>query len=250
MKYIKGSESISIEKDSNIGILVSHGFTGTTSTMKSLCESFGAQGWSVECPRLPGHGTTWEDLSRCKYQDWIDELERSLVKLKENANLIFMVGLSMGGALTLSLASRHPEFKGIILINHLAVMKEMKYIFVPYLRKFIKSVKAIGNDVKNLDVKEITYDQTPLEGVYQLILLTKNIARKIKKIDQPVLIFKSKIDHVVPQYNVGYTVDRLSSNEIDIVKLDNSYHVATIDYDHELIVEKSIKFIKKNLGTN
>ena len=42
------------------GALCLHGFTGNPSSMRGLAEAFAAAGFSVELPRLPGHGTTVE----------------------------------------------------------------------------------------------------------------------------------------------------------------------------------------------
>ncbi len=66
-------------------------------------------------------------------------------------------------------------------------------------------------------------------------------------ISQPFLIFKSIEDHVIPKISATYTMKKLGSKDKELIWLDNSYHVAPLDYDKELIVKKSIEFIENHL---
>lgn len=246
MEYMKGSEPYSYTSSSDIGILVIHGFTGTTSSLKYLGDAFGNAGYNVESPRLSGHGTKWQDLNKIKYTDWIRDVENSLEILKKRCKKIFLAGLSMGGNLSLYLAENYTEtIDGIILINHLYVLKDPLLPLVPILRFIIPSVPGISSDIKDPNEKEISYDRTPVNGVYEMTKLMKIVRKNIKKVTQPTLIFKSKFDHVIPIESAFLTFNEISSNHKEIVWLENSYHVATMDYDKDIIVERSLEFIKK-----
>src|SRR5947208_12339999 len=101
------------------GALVLHGFTGSPVSMRPLAEAFAEVGLAVEMPRLPGHGTDPADLALTTWDDWLAEAERALAALQARtpAGNVVVAGLSMGGALTLALAERHPELAGIVCIN-------------------------------------------------------------------------------------------------------------------------------------
>ena len=99
------------------GALVLHGFTGNPSSVRTLAQAFAAEGFHVELPRLPGHGTTIEDMLTTGWGDWSAATEDAYERLAGRAGAIVVAGLSMGAELTLWLALRHPQVVGIVCIN-------------------------------------------------------------------------------------------------------------------------------------
>jgi len=247
MDFSKYHQPFSHVTESEVGILVIHGITSTTSSMKYLAKQFADVGYNVELPKLAGHGTKWQDMNSIKYTDWIDDLKKALTKLQKRCSKIFLCGLSLGGGLALFMAGKHPELSGVILINHAAKFTGPKFWFVPILRKFIKSVPAVASDIKDPNFKEIAYDRTPTNGVYEMLKMLKEMQKMLPDISQAILIFKSKEDHIVPKLSVTYTIKNIGSKDKELIWLENSYHVAPLDYDKELIVKKSIEFIKDHI---
>jgi carboxylesterase len=231
----------------DVGVIVSQGFTGTVGSIIYLAKYLGSQGYHVEAPRLSGHATKWEDLNKVRYTDWINDIETAYEKLRKRANNVFMAGLSMGGALTLYMLEHHPELKGGILINHVVFVNDPKVKLLPILSLFVKSMPAIGSDIKDPNVKEPAYDRTPTRGAYEMIKLLNVIQKDLDKITQPLLILKSKEDHVVPLENVDYTLKNVKSKDVKVIYLENSYHVATMDYDKDIINQYTKEFIEEHL---
>lgn len=231
----------------DIGVLVLQGFTGTVGSIIYHAKFFANEGYHVEAPRLSGHATKWEDLNKVKYTDWINDVENAYKKLQERATNIFVSGLSMGGALALYMLEHHPEIKGGILINHIIVLNDPKVKLLPILSLFIKSMPAIGSDIKDPTVKEPAYDRTPTRGAYEMVKLLNLVQKNLDKITQPLLIMKSKEDHVVPLENVEYTLGNVKSNDVKVIYLENSYHVATMDYDKDIINKYAKNFIETHL---
>lgn len=229
--------------ESDIGVLVIHGITSTTSSMQYLASKFADEGYNVELPGLAGHGTKWQDMNSIKYTDWIDDLEEALTKLQKRSSKIFLCGLSLGGGLALFMAGKHPELNGLILINHAAKFTGPKFWFAPIIRKIIKSVPAVASDIKDPNSKEIAYSRTPTNGAYEMLKMLKKMQKMLPNISQPVLVFKSKVDHIVPKLSVTYTMENIGSEDKELIWLENSYHVAPLDYDKELIAKKSIEFV-------
>ncbi len=246
MEILKGWEPFSFDNGSDTGVLLSQGFTGSTSSVIYLGHKLSEAGFNVEGPRLSGHGTRWEDIIGVSFKDWICDAEDSLFRLRKNSKKIFTAGLSMGGTLALRLAEIHSDVKGIITVNHALFAAEEMALFVPVLKHFIKSVSAISNDLKNTGVKEIGYDRTPLAGVHELIKLQRETRMEIGKIVQPVLLFKSAVDHVLKAKNTVWAYNHLPSKDKELVWLHNSYHVATMDFDRDLIAQKTVEFINKH----
>lgn len=246
MDLAKYHKQFSHDAKSEIGILVIHGITSTTSSMQFLADKFAQAGFNVELPGLIGHGTKWQDMNKIKYQDWIEDLETALKKLQQRCSRIFLCGLSLGGGLALYLAAHHPELTGLVLINHASKFTDPKFWFVPIMKFFVKSVPAVASDIKDPNSKEIAYDRTPTNGVNEMLKMLKIVRKKLPEIKHPAIIFKSREDHVVPLVSATYTLDNLGSVDKELIWLDNSYHVAPLDYDKELLAEKSIEFINEH----
>ncbi len=250
MEIMKGAESFSHEGRLNAGVVVLQGFTGTTGSVIYLARFLADNGLHIECPRLSGHGTKWEDLNKVSYTDWIKDVENAYSTLRKRVDNIFVEGLSMGGALALYLEESHSEILGGILINHIILLEGFSVRLLPILKLFIKSVPAISSDIKDPSEHELAYDRTPTGGAHEMVKLLKLVRDNLNKVEQPNLIFKSREDHVVPLSNVEYTLKYLPSKEKEIIWLENSYHVATMDYDKDIICEKSLGFIKKHLSVS
>jgi carboxylesterase len=243
MELMKGGEPFSFSADSKVGVVVIQGFTGTTSSVYYLGKCLADKGYNVEGPRLTGHGTKWQDLNNVRYTDWINDVEKAFDKIKKRAENIYVAGLSMGGTLALYLAEHHQDIKGVILINHAILLHDPRLPFLGVLKYFIKSTPAIGSDIKDPSQKEIAYERTPTAGAHEMVKLLSVVRIDLSKVTAPTLIFKSKEDHVVPLDNAEYTLERISSKNKKIIWLENSYHVATMDFDKDLICEKSAEFI-------
>ncbi|WP_200416010.1 alpha/beta hydrolase [Virgibacillus salexigens] len=226
------------------GVLVIHGFTGSTQSMRFLGEQLANAGFTVFGPRLIGHGTSPEDMENATYQDWIQTVEKGLAKLQETCKEVYVTGLSMGGTLTLYLAEHHPEIKGIMPINAAIHMPEMIKNYQELINSNTRFIDGIGSDIKKNGVEELAYKQTPVKSMGEIIALTKKVREQLSTINIPAMIFASSVDHVVPPENSQEIYQSISSKERSIVSLELSYHVATLDHDKELIAEKCIAFIK------
>lgn len=247
MNYKKYHKPFSNVANSDIGVLVIHGFTSTTSSMMYLAQKFADSGYNVELPPLKGHGTKWDDMNNVSYQDWIDDVENAYNILRQRSNIIFVCGLSMGGALALHLAEQHSEIKGLIIINNALIFTNPKFLFVPILQHILPYVPAVAGDIKKPDTVEIAYTKTSIKAVNQMLKLLKITKNNLNKIKMPALIFKSRDDHVIPIKSATYTLNNISSKDKELIWLKNSYHVAPLDNDKELIAEKSLEFIVKNI---
>ena len=69
-------------------------------------EYLNAQGYTCLGVRLAGHATSPEDMIRSRYTDWIASVEDGYHLLRGVADQIFLVGLSMGGVLSLLMSTR------------------------------------------------------------------------------------------------------------------------------------------------
>jgi carboxylesterase len=85
--------------------------------MRGLAQAFAAAGFAVELPRLPGHGTTVDDMLTTTWADWSWCAERAFDELAARCDRVVVAGLSMGGSLAVWLAAHHPEIAGVVAVN-------------------------------------------------------------------------------------------------------------------------------------
>ncbi len=225
------------------GVLVLHGFTGNPSSMRPLAEALAAAGHTVELPRLPGHGTTVEDMLTTSWADWSGAAESALRDLSARTERVVVAGLSMGGSLTCWLATRHPELAGIICINPaVAPRADMLEVVNAMVASGETLMDGIGSDVADPDVVESAYTQTPLPPLVSMFEVAEEIVADLGRITCPLLLFTSPQDHVVPPTDSDLLAAAVSG-PVERVSCDRSYHVATIDYDRDLIIGRSLDFI-------
>jgi carboxylesterase len=245
MPLVPGAEPYSADGGPT-GILLIHGFTGSPKSMKPWGERMAAEGHTVRVPRLPGHGTRWQDMNLTRWEDWYAEADRAFLELQQSCDTVFVFGLSMGGSLTLRLAERHGDaIRGIVLVNPAVHSERPDRFLLPVLQAVVPSFPGISNDIKKPGQDEGAYDKIPLKAAHSLSHLWKIIKADIALVRQPLLLFRSAEDHVVEASNAKYILDHVSSSDRTEVVLPDSYHVATLDNDAETIVAGSIDFVRR-----
>ena len=239
-----GCEPFSFE-GGDVAALMVHGFTGSPFSMRPWGEYLAANGLTVLGPRLPGHGTRWQEMNLTRWQDWYGEVERGFDKLRSRCDTVFVMGLSMGGTLALRLAEeKGDDLAGVVTVNPSLLTMRKDAWALPYLAKVVPSIKAIGDDIKKPGVTEHAYDRTPLRAAASLAQLWKVVAADLGKVTQPLLTFRSATDRVVEAASGRLLLSAVGSADVREVVLENSYHVATLDHDAELIFEESLAFVR------
>lgn len=226
-------------------MLLSHGFTGSPASMRPWGEFLAQHGYTVSVPRLPGHGTVVEEMLATRFSDYTAAIESAYADLAAQCDVVVVAGLSMGGALVLQLAERHPEIAGVVLVNAAVASTNKQLLLLPLMKHLIKTFPAIGNDIKKPDVVELAYDKTPLKPLASMLQTWKQIRADLGLISCPVLLFRSAEDHVVDPSSARIILSGISSADKTEVVLADSYHVATLDNDAPQIFATSADFIKR-----
>jgi carboxylesterase len=233
----------------DIGVLLCHGFTGTTQSMRYLGEQLHGAGYTVIGPRLKGHGISPQAMAMTTAADWIDSVDEALAELRKTCSQVFMAGLSMGGTLTLYTAAKHADvIKGAIPINAVVHIGKAEMAGLVFDRSMPERVPGIGSDVKDRSVTELAYKEVPVVAfgqVYALAAVTQDL---LPLINCPTLVIQSREDHVVNPSNGPRIVRLVGSRRVELQWLEDSYHVATIDNDKGVIARHVIAFIKSIAG--
>ena len=197
----------------SVGVLLCHGFTGSPQTLRPWAEYLAGQDLTVSLPRLPGHGTTWQDLARTGGRDWYTEVDVAFTALASRCEQAFVFGLSMGGCLALRLAEVHgSKVRGLVLVNPSLAPDTKLFLLAPVLKHVLRSLPGIASDIKKPGQLEVGYDRVPVRAAATLPSMRVLLAG-------------------------------LADGQVTLRECPDSYHVATLDNDAGAIFEGSLKFV-------
>ncbi len=228
-----------------VGALVLHGFTGSPYSVRPWAEHLAAAGLTVRAPRLPGHGTTWQDLNRTGWLDWYGTAEAAFEELSARCPQVFVVGLSMGACLALRLAeTQSAQVAGAVVVNPSLAPDTRLFMLAPVLKRMVPYLKGIAGDIKKPNDGEGGYRQVPVRAAATLPAMWRATVADLPAVTAPVLVFRSTVDHVVGPASMA--VLRAALPEAEVRPLADSYHVATLDNDAPEIFAGTLAFIEEH----
>jgi carboxylesterase len=230
----------------DVGVVLCHGFTSAPGSMRPWADHLVAEGYSVRLPLLPGHGTRWQDANRTTFDDWLGAVTLVVQDLASTCRAVVVMGLSMGGTLALRLAELNSDtIAGLVLVNPSVTTLRKEANLLPVLRYVLPMLPPIAGDIAKPGVVEPGYNRLPVKAMHSLWQAWPIVRRDLPLVTAPVLLLHSRVDHVVEPINSQIVLDDISSTDVTEIWLENSYHVATLDYDAEEIFTSSVEFIEK-----
>jgi carboxylesterase len=243
---LPGAEPFAHDGSNDIGVLLCHGFTGTPQSLRPWGDHLAAEGFTVRCPRLPGHGTRWQEMNRTRWQDWYRCVTDVFGELTTRCTSTFVFGLSMGGALALRLAQEHgPAVSGVVVVNPSVTTLRRDAALAPVLARVVPSFPGVAGDIAKPGAVEVAYDRVPLRAFTSLRQFWRLVRTDLPKVTQPLLLYRSAVDHVVEPENSRIVLRSVASTDATEVVLTDSFHVATLDVDADTIFAGSVEFCRR-----
>jgi carboxylesterase len=246
---LPGAEPYSAAGDGR-GALVLHGFTGNPQSMRGLALALADAGFTVEMPLLPGHGTDIADMLPTRWKDWSKVAEDAYTDLAARSDSVVVVGLSMGGTLSVWLAEHHPEIAALAVVNPLVTPPDAAT--VGFIEAMIDGgdevAPGIGSDIAMEGAVESAYEGLPLKPALSLFEGVQEVEALLGSVTCPVLVFTSTQDHVVDPVSSTILVER-AKGPVEQVVLERSFHVATLDYDKDEIEARTVEFLSGVLAS-
>jgi carboxylesterase len=232
-----------------IGILLIHGFTGSPPKMRRIGDYLRERGLSVSAPLLPGHGTSVEQMNRCRWSDWTEHVDQALADLRSHCETVFVGGFSMGSVLTLYRAAHH-DLPGAILYSPAIKVTNPLVHLAPLLKYVIPRVAKSGeSNYTDPEAERYgwSYEEYPTYAAHELLKLTRRVRRLLPQVSCPLLIVHSVGDRTIAPDSAQYTYARVGSPDKELVTLHNSGHNITVDSEWETVAEKTYAFIQAHL---
>ncbi|MGH2698070.1 MAG: alpha/beta hydrolase, partial [Actinomycetota bacterium] len=158
---------------------------------------------------------------------------------------VFLVSLSFGSALAIDFAARHPEkVAGLVTLAGLVLIRDPRRFFAGVIRRVTKSIPGVANDIADPEGAEIAYERFPTSAGHQMLQFIKGARRSLPRVSCPLLVMHSHNDHTVHPDNALEIHDGVASSDKELIWVDDSYHVITLDVDRHRVYQSTYEFIK------
>lgn len=241
LQIMPGAEPFLL-KGSLSGVLLLHGFTGTPAEMRLLGESLHHKGHTVLAVRLPGHGTCVEDMESTNWRHWYGAAVDGLHLLNGLCTKISVVGLSMGGLLSLKLAAEYPVDR-VAALSTPIFLTARRLPLLPLYRAFRRFIPKRRRDYDIDPQYYVGYDHTPLSCLASLMELIQSVQADLPTIHCPTLLIQSRREHTVRPESASYILDHLGAKDKELFWLQKSGHVITVDIERQIVFDKVAEFL-------
>jgi carboxylesterase len=257
-KLLKGAEPF-YYPGNEIGCLTIHGFTGTPFEVRWLGQHLNRQGYTVYGPRLAGHGTHIRDMVPIRWREWYLDVLAAYKLLRARCEQVFVLGLSMGGALSMALAAHEPV-DGAVAMSAIYRLEGWQRVLLPLAGLFVRAMPKGGpppedNPFQRRVIAEQkargeepfghpTYPAFPVRSAGQLVKLLRFVRAGLPSITAPVLLMHSRADDTVPFEHLQLYYNAIGSADKQTLILEKSLHCIAEDVERELVFEAAADFIK------
>lgn len=234
-------------------ILLIHGYTGIPYEMKYLADSlYENTDYTIYVPRLPGHGTNTQDFRESSANDWLRKSYDSYLKLKSTYKDISVIGLSMGGLISLLIAAKFDIEKLITISPALNTYNPLDKL-TPILKFFLPKIKQKTGEkrLKNSKDKEEEFYHKNYHlyhytsQVAELVKIMNLTKKKLSKVTVPTLILASEADKLVPINSAFKIKNRINSSHKEIFIFEEAKHVICNSEKKEKCTKKTIEFLSE-----
>lgn len=211
----------------NIAFLLVHGFCASVDELATLGEYLSNEGYASFAVQLAGHGTTPEDLKKTSWQDWYQSVKNGLEIVRSwNPEYVFVVGFSMGGLLSILLASEQKDIDGLVLIAPALKIPGFLPKLVPFLKYFVK-YREVNVEAAQLvyDVKRIKYNKEPVASYHEFFKLQKIAKQRMSEVSQPTVVLQGNEDKTIDPTSGQIAYSSISSGKKEIHIIEGAEHV-------------------------
>lgn len=252
MKHIIPTTEPFFFPGSRTGILMVHGFTGTPKEMRLMGEYLHKElNFSVLGVRLSGHATKPEDMIRSSYTDWLASVEDGFAMLSGATDSIILMGLSMGGILSLTSAASLPVIGVVAMSTPYKLPDDPRLRHIGWISK-ITTYMPKTNDApdaswfdKQAFKDHISYPQNPVHAIGELNKLLDEMRAALPQIKVPVLLIHSHDDDYVIKDSMPRIYADLTTSDKSMVWIEKSGHVITRDAQRMTVFKTAAEFAKR-----
>jgi carboxylesterase len=227
-------------------VLCLHGLTGTPYEVRPIADALVARGLRARGPWMAGHEGGHEALARTRHADWVELATREFDALRAEHAKVFVVGVSMGGLVTLRLAQTR-AVDGVVVIGTPLALKAPLPFLARGLRRLMPFRAKRGSDIQDpaARARHPGLAATPLAAVSELVALQAQVVADLARVGNPILVAHGRHDRTALPRDAARIHATVSSSERELFYLERSGHVATVDYDGQALARAAVEFIAR-----
>ncbi len=238
---IRGAQTIDLQEEGSLGVLLLHGFGDTPQTLALLARKLHKSGYSLYAPLLPGHGRNIDAFVKSHATDWIAAAESAFAQMRSRHDSVSVVGLSMGAALGVLLAAELDDIPALVLIA--------PYLGMPRVLRLAASTHWVwGRLVGQVNARNPQSIRDPIEreknlaygsitgrGLFELWKVVRLARKSLSRVKAPTLIIQSREDPRCPPDVAEFALNALGAQEKKLVWTEGAGHIITVDYGRERV---------------
>ena len=217
-------------------VVLIHGFTGVPAHFRPLATTLNEAGYTVNVPRLVGHGTNIADLATTRGKDWIESARQAVIEVSDHER-VHLAGLSMGGLISLLLAQPSGAAT-VTTINSPVIVRDKRFYLAPVVRYFVHEMEWAEAETPDLDPEVqqywLPYPGLPTRSAADLLRIMRRALWAARRLEVPTLVVQSRVDEIVSPRS-GKILATLLGDACRLVWLDNSIHCAVLDRQRDSI---------------
>ena len=238
-------------ENAHIGCLVTHGFTGAPKEMRWLGEYLNHQGYTVCGMRLAGHATRPADMIRSRWRDWLLTVEDGYNLLHSCTDQVFLLGLSMGGVLSLTGAAQF-DIRGVVAMSTpydlpATSLPLWVFQFLSWFKPYMPKGKEPGNGWfdQAAYLQHVSYPMNPVRSAMELKLLIEEMHAALLKVSVPVLLIHSRDDDYVIKDSMQQIYNLLGTSDKQMLWVEGGGHVITEEPTREAVFKAAADFVQR-----
>jgi carboxylesterase len=232
----------------NAAALCLHGLTGTPYEVRPIAEELVARGIRARGIWMAGHNGTVQDLAATSQEEWVGLAKQELDRLRADHAKVFLVGVSMGGLVSLRLAETEPV-DGLVVVGTPLVLAPPVPQLLPLLRLFQSERPKQGAGIEEPEarLRHPRFPAMPLASVSQLIQLQARVLAELRRVEAPILVAHGRLDQTARPRDAKRIIAEVATPEVDreLLLLQRSGHVATVDYDGRMLARAAGDFLAR-----
>jgi carboxylesterase len=252
---IKGAETIDLQEGGSHGVLLLHGFGDTPQTLTLLARRLAKSGYGVFVPLLPGHGRTMQAFRRSRADEWIEAARESLYLMRARYTTVSIVGLSMGGALAVIIASGASEIASVALIAPylgmplpLRIAARTHWVWGALAGEInARNPRSIHDPIER--EKNLAYGAVTGRALYELSKVVRKARKALPTVIAPTLVILSREDPRVATAVADIAMKEIGAHDKKLVLTEGAGHIITVDYGRERVFSEVEKWVRVHDGS-
>ena len=230
----------------SVAILLVHGFAASSDELATLGQYLGGEGYACFAVQLVGHGTTPEEFQKTTWQDWYHSALGGLEQIRSwNPEKTILIGLSMGGLLSILMAAKEEDIDGLVLIAPALKVPGFLFRLVPIVKYFIKWKDVDIEEAQRVyDVKRFKLSKEPVSAYHELYKLQKAARDSMKHIKIPTLIIQGTDDKTIDPRSGEIAFNGILSEKKKLHMIEGAEHVITCHPTRHKVYPLILKFIR------